>query len=377
MSSIFDEIINRRNTNSFKWDFFKDAEEVIPMPIADMDFRCPPAILEALQQVTAHGVMGYSFVPDEMKQVFQARLLERYGWQTETDWQVWIPGIVPALTAISRAVGEDSSTEILASTPVYRPIIAAPEWLGKKSVRVPMVEVEGRWTFDFIGLEAAISPQTKLLMLCNPHNPLGTVFTRTELEQLGALCEKYDLLICADEIHCDLILDDTLQHVPIASISKSLEQRTFTLMAPSKTFNIAGLGCSVAIIPNAELRAKFLQAKNGFFSELSPYAIAGGFAAYQSCEDWRLELVAYLKANHDYLYEQINRIKGLSMHRLEATYLAWIKFEKPDFIEQLLANGVRVIDGQVFEGEGYFRLNFGCPRALLEEAVKRIKQAAE
>lgn len=378
MNANFDEIVNRRNTNSYKWDIFKDPEDMIPMPIADMDFRCPPAILEALQKVTEHGVMGYTFVPDELKEVFRQRLKLQFNWNTHTDWQVWVPGLVPAITAICRAIGgTDSNTEIIAGIPVYRPIIAAPEWVNKKSTRFPMQIVNGRWTFDFQKLESCITPATKLLILCNPHNPLGTVFTKEELEKLVAICKKHDLLICSDEIHCDLILDTNIKHIPIASLDSDAENRSFTLMAPSKTFNMAGLGCSVAIIPNPELRQQFIEAKTGFFPELSPYSIAGGLAAYQHCEDWRRDLVDYLKINHDFLYENINQIDGLSMHRHEATYLAWIKCDDEQFTKKLLDFGVRVIDGTVYEGRGYFRLNFGCPMSLLKESVARIKKAAE
>lgn len=376
MAGIFDEIIDRRNTNSYKWDIFSDPEDMIPMPVADMDFRCPPAILNALQKVTDHGVMGYSFVPEEMKGIFRERLKEHYNWNTQIEWQVWIPGLVPAITAVCRAVGGmDSDSEILAGIPVYRPIITAPEWVNKKSVRFPMKYSEGRWSYDFEALETSITPKTKLLILCNPHNPLGTVFTKEELEKVTAICSKYKLLICSDEVHCDLILDKNKKHIPIASLGNDVENRSFTLMAPSKTFNIAGLGCSVAIIPNPDLREQFLEAKNGFFPELSPYAIAGGLAAYRDCEDWRKELVTYLKVNHDFLFERINQMKGLSMHRHEATYLAWIQCEDENFSNKLLEYGVRVIDGVVYGQKGYFRLNFGCPRVVLEEAINRIEKA--
>lgn len=373
MTNIFDEIIDRHNTNSYKWDIFKDPEEMIPMPIADMDFRCPPAVLEALQKVTDHGIIGYSFVPEGMKEMFKERLHRLYKWDTELEWQVWIPGLVPAITAICRSVGgQDTNTEILSGIPVYRPIIAAPEWVGKQSVKFPMKFVNKRWTIDFEKLENAITSQTKLLILCNPHNPLGTVFTREELLQLSEICRRHNLLICSDEVHCDLIFDQDNSHIPIASLSKEIEDISFTLMAPSKTFNIAGLGCSVAIIPNSELRQEFIKAKTGYFPELSPYSIEAGWAAYRDCEDWRNNLVSYLTANHNYLFEEINKMKGLSMHKHEATYLAWIQCDDADFSTKLLKNGVRVIDGSVYEGKGYFRLNFGCPRKVLEEAVARI-----
>jgi cysteine-S-conjugate beta-lyase len=371
----FDEIIDRKNTDSFKWDFFQDSTDTIPMPVADMDFRSPEPILQALRDVTEHGVFGYSIVPEELKNIFQERLERLYDWKTEKEWQVWIPGLVPAITATCRAVGEIGDA-VITSIPVYHPFHLAPNYVGKKLQTFPLIEINNRWTFDFVALEKAITADTKLFMLCNPYNPAGTVFSREELEKLSEICKKHQLIICADEIHCDLILDETKKHIPIASLSQANENMTITLLAPSKTFNIAGLGCSVAIIPNPELRKKFEDAKNGFFPPLSRHSLQAAIAAYRDCEDWRIDLVNYLKANHDYLYQELNGYKGLKMLPLEATYLAWIdaKGTGIDNIQaEILKAGVRVMDGKTFMGEGFFRLNLACPKSVLVEAVSRIK----
>ncbi|MDZ7898148.1 MAG: MalY/PatB family protein [Arcicella sp.] len=373
----FDEIIDRKNTDSFKWDFFQDPEGTIPMPVADMDFRCPEPILQSLRDVTEHGVFGYSFVPEELKNVLQERLERLYGWKTKKEWQVWIPGLVPAITATCRAIGEVGDA-VITSIPVYHPFHLAPGYVGKKLQTFPMIEKSNRWTFDFEAIEKSITKDTKLLMLCNPYNPSGTVFTREELEKLLAICQKYDLTICADEIHCDLILDSTKKHIPIASLGQEAENRSITLLAPSKTFNIAGLGCSVAVIPNPELRKKFEDAKNGFFPPLPRHSLQAAIAAYRDCEDWRIDLVKYLKANHDYLYQELNGYKGLKMKPLEATYLAWIDARESgvaNIQEKVLQAGVRVMDGNTFMGAGFIRVNFACPKSVLEEAVKRIKSA--
>ena len=373
----FDEIINRKNTDSFKWDFFQDPESTIPMPVADMDFRSPEPILQALRDVTEHGVFGYSIVPEELKNVLQERLERLYGWKTEKEWQVWIPGLVPAITATCRAIGEIGDA-VLTSIPVYHPFHLAPGYVGKKLQTFPLIEVENRWTFDFEALEKAITNDTKLFMLCNPYNPAGTVFTREELEKLLQICQKHEIIICADEIHCDLILDNNLKHIPIASLSQVAENMTVTLLAPSKTFNIAGLGCSVAIIPNPEIRQKFNAAKDGFFPPLPRHSMVAALSAYKDCEDWRLQLINYLKANHDYMYQELNGYKGLKMFPLEATYLAWIDARETgidDIQERILKAGVRLMDGKIFMGEGFLRLNFACPKSVLEEAVKRIKMA--
>jgi cystathionine beta-lyase len=373
----FDEIIDRKNTDSFKWDFFQDSTETIPMPVADMDFRSPEPILQALREVTEHGVFGYSIVPQALKDVLQERLEKRYGWKTEQEWQVWIPGLVPAITATCRAIGEIGES-VLTSIPVYHPFHLAPGYVGKKLQTFPLIEVGNRWTFDFEALEKAITQDTKLFMLCNPYNPAGTVFTREELEKLLSICVKNDLVICADEIHCDLILDFNKKHTPIASLSKEAENRTITLLAPSKTFNIAGLGCSVAIIPNQELRQKFNAAKDGFFPPLPRHSMVAALTAYRDCEDWRLQLIDYLRSNHDYLHQELNGYKGLKMLPLEATYLAWIDANETGIVniqERILSAGVRLMDGKIFMGEGFLRLNFACPRSVLVEAVKRIKLA--
>jgi len=373
----FDEVINRKNTDSFKWDFFQDPEGTIPMPVADMDFRSPEPILEALREVTEHGVFGYSIVPEELKDILQERLERLYGWKTEKEWQVWIPGLVPAITATCRAIGEIGEA-VITSIPVYHPFHLAPGYVGKKLQTFPLIEVENRWTFDFDALEKAITEDTKLFMLCNPYNPAGTVFTREELEKLAEICEKHNIVICSDEIHCDLILDENKKHIPIASLSQATENMTITLLAPSKTFNIAGLGCSVAIIPNPELRQKFNAAKDGFFPPLPRHSMVAAIAAYRDCEDWRLQLIDYLKANHDYMYQELNGYRGLKLLPLEATYLGWIDARETgieNIQERILEAGVRLMNGKTFMGEGFLRLNFACPKSVLEEAVRRIKMA--
>ncbi|WP_026995043.1 MalY/PatB family protein [Flectobacillus major] len=373
----FDEIINRRNTDSFKWDFNRDPENVLPMPVADMDFKCPQPILDSLIEVAQHGVMGYSFVPDTLKNLFTQRMKDLYGWEIQNEWQVWIPGLVPGITTSYKAVG-DMGDEVLTSIPVYGPFHQSPAWAGKKLITTDMILVNDRWTFDFEALEKAITPKTKVFMLCNPYNPGGTVFTREELEQLVAICQKHDIVICSDEIHCDLILEENLRHIPTASLNTAAENNTITLMAPSKTFNIAGLGCSVAIIANPDLREKFVWAKSGVFPELNRFGIQAAYAAYKDCEPWRQALVAYLKENHDILHKAINAIDGLKMNKLEATYLAWIDARGTgisNINEVLLENGLRVVDGKIFKGEGFFRVNFGCPRATLLDGIARIEKA--
>jgi len=374
--NIFDEVIERHDTESYKWDFFKDPRSVIPMPVADMDFRCDDSILSALYDVTDHGVLGYSIIPDELNDIFRKRLYEKYHWSIKNEWLVWVPGLIPALTSICNMIGSPGD-EVITTVPAYYPIHLAPARGGKRLVTVPMILKNSRWTFDLDAIEKAITPKTKLFILCNPYNPGGTVFNKPELEDLLNICLRNNITICSDEVHCDLILENSKQHIPLGNLGDGASQATITLMAPSKTFNLAGLGCSVVIIPNEKIRKQFLEVKEGLFPFLSRYAIKAAIAAYTNGESWRTELVKYLKCNHDYVYEKINSIPGLMMNRHEATYLAWIKCDIPGFTENLLLNGVRVIDGKTYLKEGYFRLNYGCPKATLEKAMSRVRQTAD
>lgn len=372
--SIFDQVIDRRNTNSYKWDKYSDAN-VIPVWVADMDFKAAPPILKALQKVTEHGIFGYSGCPDELNEVVMERLRTRHGWDVKKEWIVWLPGLVPGIGLSIRTVAKEEEA-IMMTTPVYHPFMLETRAAGRLLQKVPLLLENNRWTIDFDALEASITPQTKLFLLCNPHNPGGTVFTKEEQEKLLQICLKHSIIICSDEIHCDLILDTTKKHVSIATLSPEAEQSTITLLAPSKTFNIAGLGCSMAIIPNDELRTNFLKTKAGLMPMLSAYSYEAALAAYRDGAVWHEELLAYLLQNHQFLLNEINQLKGMKMMPLEATYLAWIDTRETgieNFAQKLEEVGVGVSDGIQFDGEGFIRLNFACPRTTLEQVIRRIK----
>lgn len=372
--SIFDQIIDRQNTNSYKWDKYTDPN-IIPVWVADMDFKAAPPILAALQKVTEHGVFGYSKCPDELYDVVIARLRDRHQWEVKKEWIVWLPGLVPGIgLAIRTVTAEDDA--VMVTTPVYHPFMLETKAAERTLQKVPLQLVANRWTIDFELLEATITPQSKLFLLCNPHNPGGTVFTKEEQERLVELCLKHHIIICSDEIHCDLLLDDSKSHVSMATLSPEAAQNTITLLAPSKTFNIAGLGCSMAIIPNDELRARFIKTKAGLMPMLSSYAYEAALAAYRDGAEWHQELLEYLRQNHQFLLSEINQIQGLTMLPLEATYLAWIDARESgieNFAQKLEEVGVGVSDGVQFDGAGFIRLNFACPKATLEEVVRRIK----
>jgi cystathionine beta-lyase len=371
----FDKIVDRKSTNSYKWD--KYPEDVLPLWVADMDFEVAEPIKRALYKIVEHGVIGYSRTPDELVEVVLRRMKERHNWEIQKDWIVWLPGLVPGLHTSARCISDDYIS-VMTSSPVYRPFLESAEIGNRRLQDIPFIWQNDRWEMDFEEMRKSVNPSTKLYMLCNPHNPNGRVFSKQELEELADFCVENDLVLCSDEIHCDLILDESKQHISIASLNKEIEARSITLLAPSKTFNIAGLGCSLAIIPDKTLRNKFEKTKYGMMPMLSSFAMDAALAAYKDSEAWRLELLKYLRANQAYLLKEINAIEGLKMEPLEATYLAWISYEGTgitDFVTHLEKHGVGVQDASIFGGKGYFRLNFATQKANLEKAIKRIRES--
>lgn len=376
MSNEFDRQIDRKGTASQKWEKYSDSD-ILPMWVADTDFMAPPAVINALKQRIDHGVFGYTNAPDELSQLLIERMQNRYAWNIEKDWIVWLPGLVCGLNLACRAIG-DSGDEVLAPKPIYPPFISAPRLSDRSVATVQLIQQGERFVLDFDALEASIGGRTRLVLFCNPHNPGGCVYREEELRRLADIIVKHDLILCSDEIHCDLILSAGLKHLPIATLGQEIAQRTITLMAPSKTYNIAGLGCSFAVIPDAQLRKQFLQVKKGIVPDVNLLGYTAAIAAYKDGDDWNRQQLDYLRGNRDYLIQEINQIPGLKLLPIEATYLAWIdisgtKLKNPaHFFEQA---GVGMSPGRDFGNDNYMRLNFGCPRSMLEEAVKRIKTA--
>ncbi len=373
----FDELINRRNTGSEKWNRY-NGRDVIPMWVADMDFRSPPAVIEALQQRIAHGVFGYTSATEELTQVVIDRLERMYGWRVQADWLIWLPGLVCALNACCRAFVEPGE-EIITFVPVYPPFLTAPLWSRRQRKTCPLRFYQGRWTIDFEQFEAEISDKTRLLLWCHPHNPVGRAWSRAELEQVAAICHKHNLIVCSDEIHCEIMLDEDKNHIPLATINDDMARRTITLMAPSKTFNIAGLGCSLAIIPDKSLRTAFEQIRRGIVPHVNALGYTAALAAYRDGEPWRQELLAYLRGNRELLYQWVKQQLGPdAMGPVEATFLAWLNvrqlgLENPAaFFERA---GVGLWEGGDFGWPGWVRLNFGCPRSMLQEGLQRMTTA--
>jgi cysteine-S-conjugate beta-lyase len=373
----FDEIIDRHNTESYKWDFWGDDENMIPMPVADMDFRCAEPIIDALRLATEHGIYGYSISPKELPDLLVKQIFEKYNWRIEKEWIVFTPGLEPAITTACKAFGGENKS-ILTPIPVYHPFLFGIGHSKSKIITTELIAQNNRFTLDFDDIERSIEPNTGLFMFCNPHNPGGTVFTKVELEKLSEICLKNNVIICSDEIHAEILIDKTKKHIPIASLNNAIEQNSITLLSPSKTYNIAGMAFSFAVIPNESIRNKFMAEKAGMMPAISRHAYLAAMAAYKDCEFWKEELLIYLRKNHDYLFERINKLPGLKMLPLDATYLAWIDYrDSPvkNLHEILLKNGVRLIEGALFKGSGFLRLNFACPFSVLEEAVNRIEKA--
>jgi cystathionine beta-lyase len=375
MAFNFDEWIDRRHSDSSKWN--KYAEDVLPMWVADMDFRSPPCILEALRQRVAHGVFGYGVRPQGLIDVIIERMASRYQWKIEPEWIVFLPGVVAGLNLSVRAFTEADETTI-APTPVYPPFRKSSAFAHRPQLNAPLRLIENRWLLDLPSLAARMTGKEKLLMLCNPQNPGGTVYRRDELEQQLAFAQRHDLIVCSDEIHCDLLLEPGVRHIPFATLSEDAQQRSITLISPSKTFNIAGLGASLAIIPDPELRKKFNRTRDGIVPSVDVLALTAAQAAWQDGEPWLQELLVYLRGNRDRLTCAVNNIAGLKMAAPEATYLGWVdasglSVENPTLFFQKA--GLGFSPGADFGEAQFVRINFGCTSATLEEAIERMEKA--
>ena len=374
----FDTPVDRFGTSSMKWDKYQ-GRDVIPLWVADMDFCSPPAVIDALSKRVKHGIFGYTLPPDELSGIVISMLEEEYGWEIEKEWIVWLPGLVTGLNVVCRAVGEDGD-DVMTAVPVYPPFLTAPANSRRNLIKTHLVETNGKWGFDFESMEKAITKRTRLFLLCNPHNPVGRVYNRDELVSLASICSRHNIIISSDEIHCGLLLDKQKRHIPTATLSPETANRTVTLMAPSKTFNVPGLGCSFAVISNPDLRKRFTKAMTGIVPRVNTLGYTAATAAYRESHEWHRALLKYLRGNRDIVLDSVNRMPGFSAGGVEATYLAWIDTRKSGiedpakFFEDA---GVGLFDGKEFGTPGFVRLNFGCPRSLLADALERMAIAVE
>jgi cysteine-S-conjugate beta-lyase len=381
MTFDFDTVIERRGTDSQKWQKYA-GRDILPLWVADMDFKSSPAIISALQERVAQGVFGYARPVKSTVDAFVNAMEQRYGWGIDPAWVVWLPGLVVGLNIVAQAFAQPGE-EVITLTPIYPPFMSAPKNSVRNSVQVPLQlnAAQRRWEIDWDGLDRAVTAKTKIFLLCNPHNPVARVWRRDELVRIGELCVRHNLVLCSDEIHCDLILND-LPHVPTALLGDAIAKRTITLMAPSKTYNIPGLGTSIAIIPDVQLRAQFVRATAGVVAEVTSLGFTACEAAYRDSEAWRQALLATLRGNRDFLVDYIAReLPGVVIEApIEATYLAWLNVSAlnlSDPIAHFEKHGVGLSDGAFFGSPKgrHVRINFGCPRATLTEALIRMKRA--
>ncbi len=377
MSFDFDTVIQRKGTGCIKFD---RRPELDPFWVADMDFVSDPAILKALHDRVNHGIFGYPQAHAGVVEAIRGYLKARRGVELNEDHLIHLGGLVPALSLAMRAFCE-LGEEAMTCTPVYPPFLGTHKDAGAKLLTVDHVFEDRKWSFDWEKMQQSVTKETKVFSLCNPQNPLGRVFTKEDVTKLAEFCETHDLVLVSDEIHCDLIFNEAqTPHYSALQLPENLAKRTITLLAPSKTWNIAGLGYAFAIIPDDSLRRKFNATKGHTLAEINALSYYAAEAAYKEGEPWREELITYLKANRDELVRFITEeCEGLSIHPPEATYLAWIDarglgVENPaNFFEK--EAGLFLSDGAFFGWPGYVRFNFGCPRVRMLEGLEKMKEA--
>lgn len=378
----FDEVINRRNNNSDKWTAY--SKEVLPMWIADMDFQAADEIIDGLTAMSQKGVYGYGKArPDRLLEAVIYRLQRLYGWTVPKESIILLPSLVTGFNvAANVALRRNSEANYLFHTPAYPPFFGIENNIGMKGIGIPLKEtVDGNrlhYHIDFDLMESMITKDSEILMLCNPQNPSGRIFTKEELQAIEAFAVKHNLIVLSDEIHAELNWER--EHIPYATLSDKAKNHAITLISASKTFNLPGLSGGFAIIENPELRVEYEKAMMGFVPRMNVYAIKGAELAFDYGDEWLMQLKPYLIANRDYIVSELSKVEGLKMVNPEATFLLWLDFGDTTLGQEahkkLLQAGLALNDGRAFGVTGnYVRLNFGAPRVYLEKAVKLIHQA--
>jgi len=375
----FDQVRERRGTDSRKWE--KYGNEVIPLWVADMDFPTPEPVLRALQERVEHGVFGYAYPLKELFQALQERFQRLYRWRVQDEEIFFMPTLLSGLNLAFQAYAHPGDG-IMIQPPVYHRFMKDALTHDMAVIDPPLVPKNDTYEIDFDAFERAITKRTKIFILCNPHNPVGRVFTAPELEKMAEICLRHRILICSDEIHCELLFPG-YQHISMASISPEIASQTFTLNAPSKTFNLPGLHVGFVVIQNPKLREIWKKACYGLIPSVNIMGQAAAIAAYQEGQDWLDQVMTYLKGNRDFLAEYVARkMPGIRMTRMEATYLAWLDCRGAgihgDISEFFLKKArVALMNGPEFGkgGEGFLRLNFACSRKILAEALDRMAEA--
>ena len=381
----FDELTERTGTNCIKYDateHFFGKKDVLPLWVADMDFKTPEFILRALRSRMEHDILGYTFRPESSTHSIINWLKTRHNWTIEKEWLHYSPGVVPAL-AFTVLVYSDPDDEVIVQPPVYFPFFSAIKNNNRKLVENPLILKNGRYHFDLDDLKQKISSKTKLLFLCNPQNPGGMSWTASELEELGKICIENNIIVVSDEIHSDLTFSG-VKHIPFASINESFAQNSITLMAPSKTFNIAGLSTSYLVIPNKKLFEQYDELMKA--SHIYGGNLFGNIAmetAYTQGMDWLKQMMDYIEENYNYMEEFFKqKIPGIKPMKPDATYLVWLDFSSyklkdKDLSDKILDAGVGLNKGVQFgkQGKGFMRINIACPRTTLTNALQKLESA--
>lgn len=379
----FDEVIPRRGTNSYKWDT-ETEEDVLPMWVADMDFRTAPAVVDALKKRVEHGIFGYTKVPSEYYDSIVDWFRRKHNWTIERDWIIYTTGVVPALSAIIKALTSPGD-KILVQTPVYNCFFSSIRNNGCEIVTNPLIYINGTYQVNFDDLEKkAADPKVKLLLLCNPHNPAGRVWTKQELVRIGKICLQNDTLVVADEIHCELVFPGHT-YTPFASVSEEFLMHSVTCTSPSKAFNLAGLQIANIISADTNIRMRIEKAINvNEVCDVNPFGIEALMAAYNNSEEWLDKLNHYLFANYNYLKNYFKEhLPQFPVIRLEGTYLVWIdcsvlKLPSKEIVKTLLKRGkIRVNEGSLYgeAGDDFIRINIAYPRQTLIDGLNRIRRA--
>lgn len=379
----FDEIVPRRGTNSYKWDSAGDAD-VLPMWVADMDFRTAPSVVEALKRRVEHGIFGYVRVPDTYYEAITGWFAGRHGWQIEKEWIIYTTGVVPALSAVIKALTTPGD-KVIVQTPVYNCFFSSIRNNGCEVAANPLIYTDGTYQMDFIDLERkAADPSVKVLLLCNPHNPAGRVWTKQELTRLGEICLRNNVWVVADEIHCELVFPGHT-YIPFASVSEEFQMHSVTCTSPSKAFNLAGLQIANIVSADADIRMKINKAINiNEVCDVNPFGVEALIAAYNDGEEWLEELNQYLFANYHCLRAYFDKyLPEFPVMPLEGTYLVWVdcstlKQSSEDIVKTLLEKEkLWVNEGNLYgeAGEGFVRINIACPRQRLIEGLNRMRRA--
>ncbi|MYL55330.1 putative C-S lyase [Pontibacillus yanchengensis] len=384
--SRFNQVTDRMNTRSVKWDLTESlfkSEEVLPMWVADMDFQIPKAVTDAIADRAAHGIFGYTVTDEKIHQSIKNWLSKQHDWNINTKWLSYSPGVVPSLHTMMEAL-TDKDDQILIQTPVYPPFYDVIKNHERTIVKNPLHQQDGKYEIDFDDFEKKLKQGVKAFILCNPHNPVGRVWTKEELQKMANLCLKHNVMIFSDEIHADLIFPGH-KHIPIASLSDDIAQSTITCLSPTKTFNLAGLQVSYIVTPDAEYRKK-VNDQFGLqgIKMLNTLGITALEAAYDHGDEWLEELISVLEDHKKYLMDTIHsQTNQIQVVEPEGTYLVWLDCrglglsheELKSFMQEKAKIGLN--DGASFgeEGEGFMRINIACPRPILEDGVQRILQA--